>query len=110
MRNHGFEGGPHRAAHLFIAELISIRKINYIEDMATHQNRFLLVVNRECFGHGPYNLGDFGYIKMIYLKLINHCVSQTWSKTVGLSRIEGTTSFGIGTFDELPLERLTFIR
>ena len=77
--------------------------------MATHQNRFLLVVNRECFGHGSYNLGDFGYIKMIYLKFSKHCISQsTWSKTVGLSRIEGTTSFGIGTCDELPLERLTF--
>ena len=77
-----------------------------MQDMATHQNRFLLVVNRECLGHGPYNLADFGYIKMIYLKFINHCISQsTWSKTVGLSRIEGTTSLGIGTFEELPLEQ-----
>ena len=81
---------------------------NKLEDMATHQNRFLLIVNRECLGHGPYNLADFGYINLIYLKFINHCVSQTWSNTVGLSRIEGTTSFGIGTCDELPLKRLTF--
>ena len=73
--------------------------------MATHQNRFLLVINRECLGHGPYNLADFCYINLIYLKLIKHYVSKTWSKTVGLSRIEGTTSLGIGTFEELPLER-----
>ena len=73
--------------------------------MATHQNRFLLIVNRECLGHGPYNLGDFVKINLIHLTFINHCVSQTWSKTVGLSRIEGTTSLGIGTLDEFPLER-----
>ena len=79
-----------------------------MQDMATHQNRFLLVVNRECLCYGPNNLADFVKINLIYLKFINHCFSQTWSKTVGLSRIEGTTSFGIGTCDELPLERLTF--
>ena len=73
--------------------------------MSTHQNRFLLIVNRECLGHGPYNLGDFVKINLIHLTFINHCVSQTWSKTVGLSRIEGTTSLGIGTLDEFPLER-----
>ena len=35
LRNHGFEGGPHRAAHLFIAELKDITSQNQLEDTAT---------------------------------------------------------------------------
>ena len=105
LRNHGFEGGPHRAAHLFIAELRDINSQNQLQDMATLTRIASFLSSTES----ALVTAPTTWATLVKSKFIKHCISQsTWSKTVGLSRIEGTTSFGIGTCDELALERLAF--